>query len=384
MTVLRLREDVLITPYDGRSESERFVAGVDGRHFVISAGLAALLDEMRAPATLESLARRASERTGISITAAELELLLRERVPPVLFQADADPQPLVGPVRFRIRLWRAEALAPVLRRMHVLFSWRAAIASLAALLCVEVLMVANAPSASIHEGFSSQDMMLGAVLTLAGVALHELGHLAACHRFGARHGGIGIGWCWCFPVFYAESHGAWMLPRFERAVVDGAGVYVQCMYLVVVGGLYLCLETPALLIAMTGTHLLLLHALNPVLKFDGYWLLTDLAGVHDVHRRVCGVVREAWFARILPSRVDVGLMLGFAAGAAAYFAYLLHALADGLAGTSSAISLAWDGSISSVALRGGALLFCGAAIVFIAALLAHAVRSVFTETTHDR
>ena len=102
MTVLRLREDVFILPYDEDDDSQRFVAGVDGRQFVISAGLAVLLDEMRVPATLESIAQRTSERTGVCITAGELELLLRERVPSVLFQADSDPQPFFGPLWLRV------------------------------------------------------------------------------------------------------------------------------------------------------------------------------------------------------------------------------------------------------------------------------------------
>jgi putative peptide zinc metalloprotease protein len=379
MTVLRLRDDVHIMPYDGHAESQRFVAGVDGRLFVISAGLAALLDEMRTPATLESIALRASERTGVFITAAELELLLRERVPPLLLQAESDPQPLFGPLRFRVRWWSAELLAPLLNRARVLFRWRVAIAVLAAFLCVEALIAPQLWSFATSE-INSREATLGAMLTLFGMALHELGHLAACHRFDARHGGAGVGIYWCVPLFYAEANGAWMLPRRRRAVVHSAGVYLQCAYLTVIGSLYLCVESPALLFAMGWSHVLVLHALNPLFRLDGHWLLADLAGVNDLNRRIRGVVASlrhvAW-----PGRTDVALAGTFVTFVCAHLSFVLNALAHGLAGTASVISMH---ALSSVTGHCVALGTCIAIIVAIARVLARSLITVFSENGHDR
>jgi putative peptide zinc metalloprotease protein len=379
MTVLRLREDVLILPYDEDDDSQRFVAGVDGRQFVISAGLAVLLDVMRSPATLELVAQRTSERTGVCITAAELEALLRERIPPMLFQADSDPQPLAGPLHFRVRWFSADLLVPILRQLHAMFAWRVVIGMLVALLCVEAVIAMQTPSVLPQE-ISSRDTALGIMLTLAGMALHELGHLAACHRFGVKHGGAGIGIYWCVPVIYAELHGAWMMPRMQRAAVHGAGVYVQCIYLTAVGALYLCFESPALLVAMAWSHLLVLHAINPLFKFDGYWLLADLAGVQDLHRKIGDVVRSACRG-VHISRADLALAGVFAAGTCAYLSYLLNALAHGLASTASVISLTWEGNLGSVGSRGIALAICIAIVVVIAAIFARSLNSVFSERT---
>jgi putative peptide zinc metalloprotease protein len=379
MTVLRLRDDVHIMPYDGHAESQRFVAGVDGRLFVISAGLAALLDEMRAPATLESIARRASERTGVFITAAELELLLRERVPPLLLQAESDPQPLFGPLRFRIRWWSAEILAPLLDRARVLFRWRVALTVLAAFLCVEALIAPQLLSFPTAE-ISSSEATLGAILTFIGMALHELGHLAACHRFDARHGGAGVGIFGCVPLLYAEANGAWMLPRRRRAVVHAAGVYLQCAYLTVIGALYLWVESPALLFAMGWSHVLVLHALNPLFRLDGHWLLADLAGVNHLNRRIRDVVGSlchfAW-----PDREGVALVGAFITGVSVHLAFVFAAFAQGLAGTASVISM---NALSSVT---GHCIALGTSIVIIIAItrvLARSLVGVFSENRHDR
>lgn len=382
MTVLRLREDVLIRPYDEDERSQRFVAGVDGRQFIISAGLAILLDVMRAPATLDLVAQRTSERTGVCITTEELETLLRERIPPMLFQADSDPQPLASPLRFRVHWFSAEFLVPLLRLMRVLFTWRAALGVLAAFLCIEVVVASQTPSALPQE-ISTQEAALGIALTLAGMALHELGHLAACHRFGARHGGAGVGIYWCLPVLYAQVHGAWMMPTLHRAAVHGAGVYVQCIYITAIGALYLCFESPAILMAMAWSHLLVLHAMNPLFKFDGHWLLADLAGTHDLHRKV-GDVARAVCSGVRTARADLMLIGLFAAGTCAYLWYLLNTLGHGLAGTVAMISLTWDGKLSGAGARGIALALCVVIVLIISVTFARALHSVFSERAHDR
>jgi putative peptide zinc metalloprotease protein len=374
MTVLRLREDVFILPYDEDDDSQRFVAGVDGRQFVISAGLAVLLEEMRVPATLESIAQRTSDRTGVCITASELELLLRERVPSVLFQADSDPQPFFGPLRLRIQWWSADLISPLLRSVRGLFTWRMAVALMAVFLCVEALVAAQVPAVATHE-IAARDTALGIALTLAGMAVHELGHLAACHRFGAWHGGAGVGLYWCFPVFYAEVHGVWMMPALQRAAMHAAGVYFHCTYLAVIGVLHWCFELPALQVAMAWSHLLVLHALNPMFKSDGYWLLADLAGVNDLHRQIRGA-----------SRADFALVGAFAAGACAYLTYLLNALAQGLAAGVAATSLAWDAKegLSTIGIRSAALVACAVLILCIAVVLARALSRVLPEPADDR
>jgi hypothetical protein len=195
-----------------------------------------------------------------------------------------------------------------------------------------------------------------------------------------KHGGAGIGIYWCVPVIYAELHGAWMMPRMQRAAVHGAGVYVQCIYLTAVGALYLCFESPALLVAMAWSHLLVLHAINPLFKFDGYWLLADLAGVQDLHRKIGDVVRSACRG-VHISRADLALAGVFAAGTCAYLSYLLNALAHGLASTASVISLTWEGNLGSVGSRGIALAICIAIVVVIAAIFARSLNSVFSERT---
>jgi putative peptide zinc metalloprotease protein len=181
-----------------------------------------------------------------------------------------------------------------------------------------------------------------------GVVVHELGHLSACARFGAGHGGIGIGLYWCMPVLYAEVSGAWMLPRLQRAAVDAGGVYFQCVYLVALGVAYLSSDAAPFLEAMTWTHFLMLHTLNPVLKYDGYWLLTDLGGMPNLHEHIRSTARQVWLAlrraagATLPALRQLALLCAFGAIALAYFAYTLAMLGRNIGHGASEIAQRWS------------------------------------------
>ncbi len=85
-----------------------------------------------------------------------------------------------------------------------------------------------------------------------------------------------------------------MLPRLQRAIVDAAGIYLQCGYVMALGAAYLLSGSPVILEVIAWTHFLMLHTLNPVLKYDGYWLLTDLAGIPNLHAEIRNAARQTW------------------------------------------------------------------------------------------
>ena len=99
------------------------------------------------------------------------------------------------------------------------------------------------------------------------------------------------------------------------------------------------------------SHFLVLNTLNPVLKYDGYWLLSDLSGSYNLHQRMranarrCASAMRRNAGAAWPNRTD-GLLLGlFTALTVAYFAYVLYFLAHNLAYAASrvvALSSGWQ------------------------------------------
>jgi putative peptide zinc metalloprotease protein len=395
-----LRADVAVRPFDAADGDCRFVVAVDDRHFLVSAAVAAVLEASRQPGTLASIAQRASARLGTSISPQQVAQLLRDQVPQVLFVPSSEPRVPTAPLRFRRIIARGDTLRPLLEVIARLFTQRWVILFAALFLVVESAVAARALTSTSYST-ASAEVAAAAVLTTLGVLVHELGHLAACVKYRATHGGLGMGLYWCVPVFFAEVHGAWLLARRERAVVDAGGLYTQAVYVALLGATYLASGAPSVLAAIVCTHYLMLHTLNPVLKYDGYWLLSDLTGVHNLHQSVRKIAATAWHAlclgraSLLPPARHLALFSGFVAAAVAYFAYTLALLGDALASTFARTLESWASlahtttagtAITSLRAAGetvwlAALLFMASGI---AVLLARSLGGLARESSHDR
>lgn len=360
----RLREDAIVRRFDERGPQDRYVIAIDGHHFVVTPTVAAVLDETRqlraGECDIGTLCARVAIRLGREIPQQQIETLLVHRSPRRFFEADAAEVSDESPVKCRHLLIGAERLTRLLAALGKLFTWRVAIGVCVAVAAIDIAVAIH----FFREGSalpSARDHLVAFGLTLLGIFCHELGHLAACHRFGGRHGGVGVGVYWCLPAFYAEVHGAWLLPRLQRAAVDVGGIYLQATFVMVLGCAYLIAPTPACISAIVISHFLMLHTLNPVLKFDGYWLLCDLAGIHNLHENLRRTLRDlisrlrpkgVGHAQPLPKRAELALLGAFLLLAAAYFAYLLGILGAALGNTAAALRLAWvaaDGSFGSSA-----------------------------------
>jgi putative peptide zinc metalloprotease protein len=163
---------------------------------------------------------------------------------------------------------------------------------------------------------------------LLGLKLfHELGHGLAARHFGARVPSMGIAFMLLAPLFYTDTTDAWKLPRPQRIRIALAGVMAES----VVAGIMLlswsfldpgAMRDLALAIAITGLSTSLLVNLNPLMRFDGYFILSDLIGIDNLQQRSFALgrwrLRETLFKLGEPSPED--LPRAFRAGLA-FLAY---------------------------------------------------------------
>lgn len=159
--------------------------------------------------------------------------------------------------------------------------------------------VAACVGATSHEEIVRQVMPTGSadywVRLWIGLSListiHEFGHGLTCKHFGGRATGMGLLWMYGLPCFYCDVSGAWMLPRkSERLWVGAAGLYYQFIAGAAALLLWRVLEpgTAAsdLLLAMAAScGLLSFFNLNPLLKLDGYYLLSDTLEMPNLRQR---------------------------------------------------------------------------------------------------
>jgi len=132
-----------------------------------------------------------------------------------------------------------------------------------------------------------------AYLGFCGIGLlHEFGHATACARYGCPPGPIGFGLYLIFPAFYTDVTSAWRLDRRARAIIDIGGVYFSCIAQLILGVAIVMVHSPLASTLFAINAYTILHNLNPVFKLDGYWLCSDLAGLHNLHLRMTEEVRR--------------------------------------------------------------------------------------------
>ena len=128
-------------------------------------------------------------------------------------------------------------------------------------------------------------------------AIHELGHGFSCKKFGLDdHSGgevhtLGIMLLVLVPVPYVDASSAWALrSKWKRALVGAAGMYVELAVAAlaaltwanVSSGLVSQVAYNVMFIASVST---ILFNANPLLRFDGYYILSDVAELPNLYQR---------------------------------------------------------------------------------------------------
>jgi putative peptide zinc metalloprotease protein len=127
------------------------------------------------------------------------------------------------------------------------------------------------------------------------VCMHEFGHASACAYYGIPPKEIGFTIYLVWPAFYSDVSGAWQLRRLQRAVVDIGGVYFQLIIAGVYTILYAATGWEPLTVAILVTVGSVLFSLNPVFKWDGYWLMSDLLGVTNLAEQRWRILRHVTY-----------------------------------------------------------------------------------------
>lgn len=197
------------------------------------------------------------------------------------------------PVRLSVR-WRGIDPTPILRILHPWVSWvfRPAVLSIvacvAAILILLVLgrwqqLVSELPGVS---GLLTFQNVFYVTLTATFVKfLHELGHALTCYHFGGECHELGILWVLVFPIPYCDVTDSWtMSSRRQRMAIAFAGIFVEAVVALICGLLWI-FSNPGLLhsyflnvMLLCSMNTLLVNG-NPLLRYDGYYVLSDLIGV---------------------------------------------------------------------------------------------------------
>ena len=122
-------------------------------------------------------------------------------------------------------------------------------------------------------------------------AIHEFGHAYACRRFGAPVPEMGIVLLMMTPCAYVDASASWKLMRWQqRAAVALGGMYVESIIaafaaLVWIGTPPGLVHDIAFNVVALASVITVLFNINPLMKYDGYYLFSDIIGVFNLQRR---------------------------------------------------------------------------------------------------
>lgn len=139
-----------------------------------------------------------------------------------------------------------------------------------------------------------------AVLSLVFLALraiHEFAHAASCKAMGGRSTEIGLLLiAGILPLPYCDASSAWRFDKtWKRVLVSSAGMLAE-MFVASIAAIYWAYSEPGVArgvaanVMVVASVTTLLFNANPLLRYDGYYILSDITNTPNLSQRS----RDVW------------------------------------------------------------------------------------------
>lgn len=132
---------------------------------------------------------------------------------------------------------------------------------------------------------------------------HESAHALTCKHYKGGVHDMGFHLIYLTPAFYVDVTEAWVYTnRWQRVVTMMAGIWIELMVCAV--GTVVWWGTPTgsfahefayKLMLITGIAVVLMN-MNPLIKLDGYYILSEIVGIDDIKERSTAYV-SSWVQR---------------------------------------------------------------------------------------
>ena len=173
--------------------------------------------------------------------------------------------------------------------------------------------------------FSAQGFVYFAIALVFIKCLHELGHGYAATRYGCTVKTMGMALLVLFPVLFTDTTDTWKLTsKRQRLIISAAGVAVEISLAAIATLMWAFLEdgplrSTAFFVATTSWVMSVLVNMNPFMRFDAYYFLSDALGVQNLQSRSFAMgrwcLRKGLFGlaepapEAMPSRIRNGLII---------------------------------------------------------------------------
>lgn len=300
---------------------------VKGKYFRLTWYEAAIFEVIRPGMTLKQLAAALQKRMAVKITPADLQSFFWDAQQNQLLDTKRDSKDILKEydsaktnpflwlffhyLYVRIPLFHPdEFLANTLKYVRPFASKTAFI--IYAFITISGLTVLllrfNEFINTFTYFFNWQGMFVYLAVIFVTKILHELGHAYTAKYYGVHIPVMGIALIVMWPVLFTDVTDSWKLTnRWKRFAISAAGIVVE----LVIAGIATwgwILSSPGvmqsaffILASVTWISSLLIN-LNPLMRFDGYYLLSDFWGIDNLQVRAFAMAR--WKLRELLLGLD--------------------------------------------------------------------------------
>ena len=149
-----------------------------------------------------------------------------------------------------------------------------------------------------HQFFTLKNAFVLSIALGVTKVVHEFGHGLTCKHFGGECHEMGVMLLVLTPCLYCNVSDSWMLPnKWHRAAIGAAGMYIEMIIASICTFIWwytepgmlnhLCLST--MFVCSVST---LMFNSNPLLRYDGYYILADLIEIPNLRQKATDILNR--------------------------------------------------------------------------------------------
>ncbi len=205
---------------------------------------------------------------------------------------------------FRLPLFRPDAFLARTVGLTDVFFTRGFVIVVLTLLGLDLYLVSRewySVTDALSRMFTANAFLYYAIAVSFSKVIHELGHAYAARRYGVRVPTMGVAFLVLWPFLYTDTSETWKLAdRRKQLVIASAGMTSELVLAVFSTFLWALAPeggTKNVLFILASTTWIVTLAINmsPFMRFDGYFVLSDLLGFPNLHERSFACAR--WWMR---------------------------------------------------------------------------------------
>jgi putative peptide zinc metalloprotease protein len=210
----------------------------------------------------------------------------------------------------KIPLYDPDALFNrIMPHLRFIWSWGFFAAYLVLLALAGVLIVrrwSDFVSMAHHDFFTIRNLPLLFFAFYFIKALHELGHGFTCKNYGGEVHEVGFLFLVFTPFFYCNVTDSWTFPhKARRLLVGAAGIMTELFFAGLATIVWYFTDQPGFLHALMFNLMMacsistVLFNANPLLKYDGYYVVMDLIEVPNLRQRASNYINSFFLRHLL-------------------------------------------------------------------------------------